>query len=281
MQIGIRALDESLNLQQKKHPLIHCISNLVTARDLAQGILCYNGNPLISNSIEEASDITSECESLLINLEDLNSSKVDAIEKSLRVARRKRIPVVLDIMGISFSFFRREVALRFISRYNINVVKGKLEDFNVLFHSNDKLKNKNFDETKLMEDIEIRVELRSFSRRYNTIVVVQSEDYYLTDGFSEFHVDGYPDKFSNILGIQSILCGLISVGVAAASNNEQIFRAVLVAIMTIAVSEKIVIQKNLKPENKVWLKEYLLDEIENINADKLNRLAKVDYSFVR
>ncbi len=281
MQIGIRALDESLNLQQKKHPLIHCISNLVTARDLAQGILCYNGNPLISNSIEEASDITSECESLLINLEDLNSSKVDAIEKSLRVARRKGIPVVLDIMGISFSFFRREVALRFISRYNINVVKGKLEDFNVLFHSNDKLKNKNFDDTKLMEDIEIRVELRSFSRRYNTIVVVQSEDYYLTDGFSEFHVDGYPDKFSNILGIQSILCGLISVGVAAASNNEQIFRAVLVAIMTIAVSEKIVIQKNLKPENKVWLKEYLLDEIENINADKLNRLAKVDYSFVR
>jgi hydroxyethylthiazole kinase len=281
MQIGIRALDESLNLQKKKHPLIHCISNLVTARDLAQGILCYNGNPLISNSIEEAQDITSKCESLLISLEDLNSSKVDAIEKSLRVARRKRIPVVLDIMGISFSFFRREVALRFISRYNINVVKGKLEDFNVLFHSNDKLKNKNFDDTKPMEDIEIRVELRSFSRRYNTIVVVQSEDYYLTDGFSEFHVDGYPDKFSNILGIQSILCGLISVGVAAASNNEQIFRAVLVAIMTIAVSEKIVVQKNLKPENKVWLKEYLLDEIENINADKLNRLAKVDYSFVR
>ncbi|MDZ7548482.1 hydroxyethylthiazole kinase, partial [Clostridium perfringens] len=154
--------------------LIHCISNLVTARDLAQGILCYNGNPLISNSIEEAQDITSKCESLLINLEDLNSSKVDAIEKSLRVARRKRIPVVLDIMGLSFSFFRREVALRFISRYNINVVKGKLEDFNVLFHSNDKLKNKNFDDTKLMEDIEIRVELRSFSRRYNTIVVVQS-----------------------------------------------------------------------------------------------------------
>ena len=281
MQIGIRALDESLNLQKKKHPLIHCISNLVTARDLAQGILCYNGNPLISNSTEEAPDITSRCESLLINLEDLNSSKVDAIEKSLRVARRKRIPVVLDIMGINFSFLRREVALRFISRYNINVVKGKLEDFKVLSHSNDELKNKNFDDTKLIEDIEVRVELRSFSRRYNTIVVVQSEDYYLTDGFSEFHIDGYSDKFSNILGIQSILCGLISVGVAAASSNEQIFRAVLVAIMTIAVSEKIVVQKNLKPENKIWLKEYLLDEIANINSDKLNRLAKVDYSFVR
>ena len=281
MQIGIRALDESLSLQKKKHPLIHCISNLVTVRDLAQGILCYNGNPMIANSTEESSEITSKCDCLLINLEDLNSSKADAIEKSLRVARGKGIPVVLDIMGIDFSFFRREVALRFMNRYNINVVKGKLEEFKALLDNDDKLKNKDLNNAKIKEDIEIRVSLRNFSRRYNSILLVQTENYYLTDGFSEFYVEGYPRKFSNILGSECILCGLISVGVAAASSNEQIFRAVLVAIMTIAVSEKIVVQKNLKPENKIWLKEYLLDEIANINSDKLNRLAKVDYSFVR
>lgn len=281
MQIGIRALDESLNLQKKKHPLIHCISNSISANDLAQGILCYNGYPIFSSSTEESPDITSKCNSLLINLDDLNSGKIDAIEKSIRVARRKGIPVVLDIMGVDLSFFRKEIALRFINRYNINVVKGKLEEFKVLIQSDDKLKNKDFTYSKVKENIEVRVSLRSFSKRFNTIVVVQCEEYYLTDGFSEFYLEGERERFKNIFGIESILCGLISVGVASASNNEQIFRAVLVAIMTIAVSEKIAVQKNLKPEKNIWLKEYLLDEIENINADNLNRLAKVEYSFVR
>lgn len=281
MQIGIRALDESLNLQKKKHPLIHCISNSISANDLAQGILCYNGYPIFSSSTEESPDITSKCNSLLINLDDLNSGKIDAIEKSIRVARRKGIPVVLDIMGVDLSFFRKEIALRFINRYNINVVKGKLEEFKVLIQSDDKLKNKDFTCSKVKENIEVRVSLRSFSKRFNTIVVVQCEEYYLTDGFSEFYLEGERERFKNIFGIESILCGLISVGVASASNNEQIFRAVLVAIMTIAVSEKIAVQKNLKPEKNIWLKEYLLDEIENINADNLNRLAKVEYSFVR
>lgn len=107
MQIGIRALDESLSLQ-KKHPLIHCISNSVSAKDLAQGILCYNGNPIVANSTEEAPDVTSKCDCLLINLEDLNGAIVETMEKSIRVARRKGIPIVLDITGVNFSFLERK-----------------------------------------------------------------------------------------------------------------------------------------------------------------------------
>lgn len=281
MQIGIRALDESLNLQKQKKPLIHCISNSISVRDLAQGILCYDGTPIIANFSEEAPDITSKCDCLLINLEDLSGAKVEAIEKSIRVARRKGIPVVLDIMGVDFSFLRKEIALRFINRYNISVVKGRVEEFKILTSSDDKLKNEDFKNLKLKENIEARVDLRSFSKRHNIILVVQCKDYYLTDGFSEFYIEGYQNEFSNILGTESILCGLICVGIASASNNEQRFRAVLVAIMTIAVSEKIAIQKNLEPKKNRRLKEYLLDEIININAEKLNRLAKVEYSFVR
>lgn len=40
------------------------------------------------------------------------------------------------------------------------------------------------------------------------------------------------------LDIEAMLSGLISVGVASASNNEERFISVLVAIMTMAVSEK-------------------------------------------
>ena len=132
MQIGIRALDESLNLQKKKEPLIHCISNSVFFRNLEKSVINYNGNPIISSSIEEYAEITSKANSLIVTLNDLSEEKIEAIEKSIRIARRKAIPVVMDILGVNISFLSKEIALRFINRYNINIVIGKLEEFKVL-----------------------------------------------------------------------------------------------------------------------------------------------------
>ena len=77
-----------------------------------------------------------------------------------------------------------------------------------------------------------------------------------------------------------MLAALISVGVASAGTSEEKFISVLVAIMTMAVSEKIVVQKNLKKDS-ILNKEYLIDEIKDVNSDKLNKLSKVDYLFVR
>ena len=51
MQIGIRALDESLNLQRIKQPLIHCINS--SSEKLKEGIISYNGKPIFANSLKE------------------------------------------------------------------------------------------------------------------------------------------------------------------------------------------------------------------------------------
>lgn len=281
MQIGIRALDDSLNLQKNKQPLIHCISNEIYLEDLEKSIINYNGNLIFSNSIEKYAEITSKADSLLISLDDLNSTKFDEIEKSIRIARRKGIPVVLDILGVNISFIRREIALRFINRYNINVVKGKLEEFKVLVLKKDKLKKENYSNYKLKEDKALRFSLRKFSKIYSTMVVVKCDDYYLTDGFSEFYIDRDISKVNKLFGFEAILSGLISVGVAAASSTEEGFKGVLVAIMTMAVSEKIVEQKNLIYGKDINLKKHLLDEIKDINSDKLYKSSKVNYLFVR
>lgn len=281
MQIGIRALDESLNLQKKKQPLIHCISNSNFFRNLEEGVISYNGNPIISSSLEEYEKITSKAKSLIITLDDLNEDKIEAIEKSIRIARRKDIPVVMDILGVNVSFFSKEIVLRFINRYNINIVIGKLEEFKVLILKKDKLKERTSPNYKLKEDLEVRRSLRNFSKLHRTILLVKSNEYYLTDGFSEFYIERYSGENNNFLEFESILTGMISVGVAAASNAEESFKGVLVAIIAMAVSVKIAEQKNLIYSKDINLMEYLLDEIKNINADKLNKLQKVSYLFKR
>ena len=281
MQIGIRALDESLNLQKKKQPLIHCISNSNFFRNLEESVINYNGNPIISSSLEEYEKITSKAKSLIITLDDLNEDKIEAIEKSIRIARRKDIPIVMDILGVNVSFLSKEIVLRFINRYNINIVIGKLEEFKVLILKKDKLKERISSNYKIKEDLELRRNLRNFSKLNRTILLVKSNEYYLTDGFSEFYIERYIGENNTFLEFESILTGMISVGVAAASNGEESFKGVLVAIIAMAVSVKIAEQKSLIYSKDINLMEYLLEEIKNINADKLNKLQKVNYLFKR
>lgn len=279
MQIGIRALDESLNLQKIKKSLIHCINN--SSEKLKEGIINYNGNPLFTNLLKEYLELTSKANTLLIYFEDLNEDKIEAIEKSIRIARRKGIPVVLDILGANLSFPIREMALRFINRYNINVVTGKVEEFKVLVLNDKTLieeKNINY---KIREDNSFRIRLKRFSKNNNTILVIKSDDYYLTDGFSEFFINRYINEKNKSLDIETMLSGLISVGVASASNNEERFISVLVAIMTMAVSEKKAEQKNLIYSEDISFMKYLEDEIKNINANELIKLSKIDYLFTR
>ncbi|WP_294169612.1 hydroxyethylthiazole kinase [uncultured Clostridium sp.] len=279
MQIGIRALDESLNLQKIKKPLIHCINN--SSEKLKESIINYNGKPIFTDILKEYVELTSKANSLLIYLKDLNEDKIEAIEKSIRIARRKGILVVLDILGANISFPIREMALRFINRYNINVVTGKVEEFKVLVLKDKTLieeKNLNY---KIRENNSFRISLKRFSKNNNTILVIKSDDYYLTDGFSEFFINRYINEKNKSLDIETMLSGLISVGVASASNNEERFISVLVAIMTMAVSEKKAEQKNLIYSEDISFMKYLEDEIKNINANELIKLSKIDYLFTR
>lgn len=280
MQIGIRALDESLNLQKIKKPLIHCINN--SSEKLKESIINYNGKPIFTDILKEYVELTSKANSLLIYLKDLNEDKIEAIEKSIRIARRKGILVVLDILGANLSFPIREMALRFINRYNINVVTGKVEEFKVLV-LNDKtlIEEENNINYKIREDNSFRIRLKRFSKNNNTILVIKSDDYYLTDGFSEFFINRYINEKNKSLDIEAMLSGLISVGVASASNNEERFISVLVAIMTMAVSEKKAEQKNLIYSEDISFMKYLEDEIKNINANELIKLSKIDYLFTR
>lgn len=281
MQISIEDLANILNLQKQKEPLIHCISNLVTMDDLAQSIMCYNGKALITHTSEEVSEITSKSNGLLLDLGSLDGNRVEAMEKSLKIAERYRIPVILDVVGIDRSIFRRNVAIKFLTRYKIDVLKGELSEIKRLGNSriineDDKLKR-----VILKQDTTVRKELRSISKTYKSILVVTGEESYITDGFSEFFVLNGEEIFSKIYSINCILTGLISVGISSTKDRSERFKAILVAIMTFGVAEELALKRKLSGEGLATLKKYLLDEICLINEEKIKQISYVIYDFVR
>lgn len=278
MQIGTYALEEGLKLIKSKNPLIYCISNLIPLTELTKGILAYNGTPIISNRLEQIEEKDNANKCILLNTDSLDVEKLDIMEKYLRVAYKKGIPVVLDIMGINNSFFQKEVVLRFINRYNINVLKGNLQEFKTLFNEEYKEEVQSDEEDKTKKDIDFRIKLRDFSRRNDIIVVLEKNYYYITDGFSEFYIDSKERTLDKVDIGRGILSGLIAVGIGASTGKEQKFKSVLVASMTMVISEYLVKNQSL---NNVSKNELLIDEIKKIDVEKLNKLSKIDYLFVR
>lgn len=313
MKISIEALTEILNLQEEKQPLIHCISSMVTMNDLAQGILSYNGNPIMALGIDEIGEITTRAEAVLIDLGTLDNNKIAAMEKSLRIASRKNKPVVLDAVGVDISLFRKEIALIFLARYKIDVIKGNLLEIKELLEKRtkkgkehkgrkeDKERNENeeiveneeiekivevgeFGERvidSIKNDYEVREKMRGFSKRYKTILIATGSENYVTDGFSEFFISNGNERFNKIVGVNSILAGLISVGVAVARTTAEKVQAVLIAIMTMGISQDIVCEKNKENCGLMSLKNYLIDEISIINTTKIEAMGKISYVFKR
>lgn len=284
MQIGTYALEEGLKLIKSKNPLIYCISNIISLKELTKGILAYNGIPIISNRLEQLDEKDFKSKCILLNTDKLDTEKLDIMEKYLRVAYKKRIPVVLDIMGINNSFFEKEAVLRFINRYNINVLKGNLQEFKTLFNeeykeeiqSNEEVEFS--DDDKIKKDLNFRIKLRDFSRRNDIIVVLEKKYYYITDGFSEFYIDSKERAFDKLDIDRGILSGLIAVGIGASTGKEQRFKSVLLASMTMAISEGLAQNHSLNNGDK---NELLIEEIRKIDVEKLNKLSKIDYLFVR
>lgn len=91
-------------------PLIHCITNYVTANDVANLLLAIGARPVMADDPAEAAEITLAARGLCLNLGTLHSASVPAMYAAGAAAAAKGIPLVLDPVGAGSSTFRTQTA---------------------------------------------------------------------------------------------------------------------------------------------------------------------------
>ena len=72
-------LGNCLENVRKTVPLVHNITNYVTVNDVANVLLACGGSPIMSDEIDDVSDITSICGGLNINIGTLNKNTIAAM----------------------------------------------------------------------------------------------------------------------------------------------------------------------------------------------------------
>lgn len=117
---------------RKKSPLIHTITNYVTANDCANMLLACGASPIMADDVEEAVEITGLCHGLTINLGTLNQNKISSMLSAGKRANELGHPVILDPVGIGASKLRTETALRLIKEVSFSVIRANISEMKVL-----------------------------------------------------------------------------------------------------------------------------------------------------
>lgn len=123
---------EAISAMREKKPLVHCITNYVTAGDTANMLLAAGASPIMADDPAEAAEIAEQADALLLNMGTLSESHVSAMLKAGAAANKKGIPVVLDPVGVQLSEFRRAAARRIFNEVKISVVRGNISELEFL-----------------------------------------------------------------------------------------------------------------------------------------------------
>lgn len=121
-----------IRLLRDKNPLVHCITNAVSANDCANALLCLGARPVMAEHPEEVSDITAASAALLINMGMPSDSKLLAMKRSVMRAKADNIPYVLDCVGVSSSRLRLKAARELTEIYAPAVIRGNSSEISAM-----------------------------------------------------------------------------------------------------------------------------------------------------
>lgn len=125
---------ELVDKLRKQRPVIHEITNYVTAESCADAALAAGASPVMADEPEEAAEITAGANALILNLGTLNFNKQIAMERSVATAKAKGIPVILDPVGVMASKFRLNFALKLLNNNCIDIVRGNFSECSALLN---------------------------------------------------------------------------------------------------------------------------------------------------
>ena len=117
---------------RRRRPLVHCITNYVTANDCANLLLACGASPVMADEEDEVAEITAHSAGLELNLGTLQKRRIPAMLRAGETASRLGRPIVLDPVGVGASSLRAQTALRMLDELRVTVIRGNVSEIRAL-----------------------------------------------------------------------------------------------------------------------------------------------------
>ncbi|MFC2947478.1 hydroxyethylthiazole kinase [Virgibacillus sediminis] len=109
---------------REHQPLIHHITNQVVMNFSANGLLSFGASPVMAKAQEEAAEMASHADGLLLNIGTLTSGDLEAMIAAGKAANQIGIPVVLDPVGAAATTWRSQAVKKILAEVHPSAIKG-------------------------------------------------------------------------------------------------------------------------------------------------------------
>ncbi len=113
-------------------PLVHCITHGITMNDSANVILAVGGVPNMASHPKEVVEVGKAAASLVVNLGNISSERMEAIRLAGQAAHADGIPMLIDLVGVACSTLRRDFAVQFIRECHPQIIKGNSSEIRAI-----------------------------------------------------------------------------------------------------------------------------------------------------
>ena len=263
---------------QKISPVVHNISNIVTANDCANMTLACGGSPTMAEHPDEVEDITSACNGFVINMGGMSESAVEAMIRGGIRNNEIGHPVVLDPVGAGAAKKRNEVLFKLLDSIKFSVIRGNISEIKVIATGQSGAKGVDADESDEVtaKNIDNVIAFaKDLSKKTGAVIAISGETDIIADSKKAYVIKNGCAMMSRVTGTGCMLSS--AVGVFCAANKDNILDACAVAFAAYGYAGELAYKKTFeKGEGTGSFRVYLMDYMSNMNYETFKEGAKIE-----
>jgi hydroxyethylthiazole kinase len=251
---------------KKEKPLIHHITNWVSIYDCANITRAFGALPVMAHAREESRDMARIASALVLNIGTLTPVIIESMIVAGVSANEKKIPVILDAVGVGATILRDEKASELLDRIRINIIKGNASEIARLAGEN--VITKGVESTTVEKDI-IPLAKKLSRARKATVVITGQEDM-ITDSENVYVVKNGHEMMGSIVGTGCMAASIIG---AFAGVEKNYIKAAVSALVCFGIAGELASITSKGPGS---FHVNFYDEVYNLDKEKIERMTNIE-----
>lgn len=271
-------LGEILENLRSTAPLVHNITNYVTANDCANILLACGASPIMADDEAEAVEIAELCASLNINIGTLNTHTIPAMFAAGARATALEHPTLLDPVGAGASKLRTETALALMEKIPFTAIRGNVSEMKILARGCGTTRGVDADaadcvnEENLCAAVDFAMRFASAS---HAVIVMTGVIDVVADAKRACAIrNGHP-MMSRVTGTGCMLSAMTAAYLAA--ERERPFEAAVASVCAMGLCGERAALRLGERDGNASFRNYIIDEVCNLDGEVLERGAKYEF----
>lgn len=264
-------IESTLENIRNKCPVIHNITNYVTVNDCANITIAIGASPIMSDDIDEVSEIVSLSSALVLNIGTLNKRTIQSMILAGKTANEKNIPIILDPVGAGASQLRNNTAKELVETLKIAVIRGNLSEISFLAGLGYSTKGVDVSKDDI-ENSDAAFVSKSVSKKYNCVSVITGETDYISYNDKIVCLKNGHRMLSSVTGTGCMTTSLIG---AFCGANSDYFISAIAGTASMGIAGEISYAENSgKGTGSFHIG--IIDAVSRLNGNILSKRVKIN-----